>query len=781
MTKNELPDTQPRADDAPPQYSTTAATGAQPSGPVDELNSAFATLNLSTADAPLDVDPCLAHLKLLYAFQTLKDDIGYTDGLWQLFDTRAASNLADKDPNLKNETTKELAMIREKRWALFIARAVDRYESWWNSFPAFPLTESDLHSHGPQHSGFPTETPPLPWTDLTNSPHDVLLVWHAHMLNPQAYLEDCIRQGYNGLWAAGMPWKFVNDAIDDRFNYRVSADCQAAWQALTGRAWDNREDSPTKTLKCPACSEKLVIPWTTCGLPEDAKIPAPDFAGEGYGDARLQFTCHQCGTTLTREVLEVGKFIRDVRNLLAHHRPMPGTILDYKTGLPTTVRGITAGITTDRLGRTFPNRLIKKSLRSSVLEILEPNQYLAPSMNTVRALVEDAIKDQGTLKMVDGISGRSALKPYRLGQEARVHVRKMMSRYWDNFSPFALDLSGAVFRQGIFVEKMYKIDWLRSPVARDTMARLITKYERFTKLMALHPTHVVVPTLDVDLAWHTHQLSPQQYYAHMYRKTSRFIDHDDKIDEDKLSNAFEWTSKAYQSEFGEVYSECTCWYCEAVRASHVTSTAKILGLSKSEKISDSFHDSGRAALCPPDNSAHISAHNAVRLKDADARRNDVHRRLHLAHQARLDDNYAKAQKRARKKGRDLPPKDEYAGYYWGYPYLLYAPYIYPAYVCPVYACDPGVVASGSGGAGACAAGTCAGGAAAGACGGAGVGGCGGSGGCGGGNVGGGCGASSGPGCGGGGGAGCGGGGGGGGGCGGGGGGGGGCGGGGGGG
>ncbi|KAI1025293.1 hypothetical protein LB505_009619 [Fusarium chuoi] len=30
---------------------------------------------------------------------------------------------------------KSLSKVREKRWALFVARAVDRYEAWWDSLP----------------------------------------------------------------------------------------------------------------------------------------------------------------------------------------------------------------------------------------------------------------------------------------------------------------------------------------------------------------------------------------------------------------------------------------------------------------------------------------------------------------------------------------------------------------------------------------------------------------------------------------------------------------------
>jgi len=60
------------------------------------------------------------------------------------------------------------------------------------------------------------------------------------------------------------------------------------------------------------------------------------------------------------------------------------------------------------------------------------------------------------------------------------------------------------------------------------------------------------------------ELSPQAYYNYTLEKTKKFVDHDDKISEDKISDAFEWTSETYQKAYNEVYSECTCWYCEGI-------------------------------------------------------------------------------------------------------------------------------------------------------------------------------------------------------------------------
>lgn len=96
------------------------------------------------------------------------------------------------------------------------------------------------------------------------------------------------------------------------------------------------------------------------------------------------------------------------------------------------------------------------------------------------------------------------------------------------------------------------------------MKDIVTKYERFIEILANYPGEVAVPTLDLDLGWHTHQLSPRSYFDFTVLQTTTFVDHNDKIDEDKLGVLFEWTTKIYQERYGEVYSQCRCWYCEGM-------------------------------------------------------------------------------------------------------------------------------------------------------------------------------------------------------------------------
>ena len=110
------------------------------------------------------------------------------------------------------------------------------------------------------------------------------------------------------------------------------------------------------------------------------------------------------------------------------------------------------------------------------------------------------------------------------------------------------------------------------------------KYLRFMAIIAAHPNEAAVPTLDVDLAWHTHQLSPRSYLAFTVAKTKTLVDHNDKVDEDKLSLSFERMCKIYMERYDEPYSECTCWYCESIRVMNASGAfSNKLFASKDEK------------------------------------------------------------------------------------------------------------------------------------------------------------------------------------------------------
>ncbi|KAK4122062.1 hypothetical protein N657DRAFT_682526 [Parathielavia appendiculata] len=68
-------------------------------------------------------------------------------------------------------------------------------------------------------------------------------------------------------------------------------------------------------------------------------------------------------------------------------------------------------------------------------------------------------------------------------------------------------LADNITRQAAFVDKMHRHLWIRAPSLEGTVRRAVEKYDSFLRLFALYPGEMLVPTLDIDLVWHTHQLS----------------------------------------------------------------------------------------------------------------------------------------------------------------------------------------------------------------------------------------------------------------------------------
>jgi hypothetical protein len=122
----------------------------------------------------------------------------------------------------------------------------------------------------------------------------------------------------------------------------------------------------------------------------------------------------------------------------------------------------------------------------------------------------------------------------------------------------------AILRQGEFVEKMGSLLWIRSPSLQGTLARAISRYQKFFQLLAVFPEKVVVPTLDIDLVWHTHQCAPARYSAYSQAVTGRLINHDDNLAKVTLGDGFKETKNLFYLRFGEEYSRCLCWDCEAL-------------------------------------------------------------------------------------------------------------------------------------------------------------------------------------------------------------------------
>ncbi|KAL4987813.1 hypothetical protein BDW68DRAFT_197135 [Aspergillus falconensis] len=121
-----------------------------------------------------------------------------------------------------------------------------------------------------------------------------------------------------------------------------------------------------------------------------------------------------------------------------------------------------------------------------------------------------------------------------------------------------------VERQCVFVDKMHAHRWIRSPVVAGTLRRAIDRYDNFLHLFRLYPSQFLVPTLDIDLVWHTHQCSAAKYRAFVTKRVGRFINHEDNIGRGTLDDGFMNAEQWYRLRYGEQYQVCLCWSCEAI-------------------------------------------------------------------------------------------------------------------------------------------------------------------------------------------------------------------------
>lgn len=183
MTKESPDSGTPPNGEALPSYAAATSSAVPDESPNDiDVTASFANLSLSPSPPTgvPTVDTCLAHLKLLHAIDSLKEDVGYADGLFGIWDNRAKWDTeilqgAALPPGVKLDSLGEgektklgLSRLREKRWAIYLARAVDRYEAWWNAMTKDKtmLTEQDMATpKNPRYIDFPTSGAPLPWKD----------------------------------------------------------------------------------------------------------------------------------------------------------------------------------------------------------------------------------------------------------------------------------------------------------------------------------------------------------------------------------------------------------------------------------------------------------------------------------------------------------------------------------------------------------------------------------------------------------------------------------------
>ncbi|KAK0491655.1 hypothetical protein IW261DRAFT_101854 [Armillaria novae-zelandiae] len=415
------------------------------------------------------------------------------------------SELKDKVENMTKAEQADYPQIpadKDHRWNWFVALSVERFEKWC-------MTKTTIERD--MREDFVARYLP---------PIDVLMVWHAYQLNPARYLDDCFR--VKGLGDQGS-WFEIMDQVSLAYasDYMVTGRSYN-WTLLTGLPFDPFEcarEMTTRDVECPKCFDRLSVPL----------LAAND---NGYLQQNFKFTCPKCSHIVTKMTLAVHKL---VTNLVVSDVALSQTLHYSGTAaLCNPIRANQVKVAVLRSDVFVPKR-DNLSSREWAVDIQEAVEY---NMEKLKQHMGVHMKDGGS-KLLN----------------------KIVSAYTDD-KIFSLDLVGAVLRQGSFTAKMRKFGWsepdfFARPGDEVALKHCIMRYHAFLNLMLIKPKDFFVPTLDIDLAWHTHQLLPS-YNNDCISYLRRTIDHDDNVKENLLSSAFDKTCLAWKKLYNIRYTPCGC-------------------------------------------------------------------------------------------------------------------------------------------------------------------------------------------------------------------------------
>ncbi|EIW76441.1 hypothetical protein CONPUDRAFT_158469 [Coniophora puteana RWD-64-598 SS2] len=331
-------------------------------------------------------------------------------------------------------------------------------------------------------------------------PIDVVMVWHSYLLNPNKYAEDTTR-----VRQLGRLTKYTEDmemflalpdllTTDNPTPERVQSWIQ---RTRTPYAPANAIAEMThKYVQCPLCFAHVTVPFITS-------------RGTGYAQSKFGHEC-DCSYQITKESLGLTKLARNI----------------VKTGAPDKYLARTVMTPTSLIDKRFATHI-----KDRVLAAMPVQQALSQAPR-----LDGHDVDNYTRQILLNVD--YSVKKFHAAMHSQVlHLLSVCS------PPL-----------GSFIEKMHDLEWIR-PGFFDAQE---DQLRRFLGLMAESPASFFVPTLDIDLAWHTHQLMAKAYQKNCIKYIKRYVDHNDKVEENRLANSFDVTCRVWQDKYHVPYMHCGC-------------------------------------------------------------------------------------------------------------------------------------------------------------------------------------------------------------------------------
>ncbi|THH03055.1 hypothetical protein EW145_g6566 [Phellinidium pouzarii] len=312
-------------------------------------------------------------------------------------------------------------------------------------------------------------------------PIDVAMMLHACILSPHRYYEDGLVRFPQLLKIGAFPLEQIAALINPRtYEFTATSDQINHWKERTGVPFDPlsyKDEVKDVTITCPSCEEDLDVAW------EDN--------GRGYEESAFLRICQKCGLSVSHDRLRVAKFLKDLPDISTSDQAMlRGTLLNVNGDV--------------ELARA---RLI--------------------ALHVTKALR----KDDGSLPLLSETSMAEIFQV--LSQNSQTKLRRdhiaILLRPYAQGTPFTHDLVKAVqglhrFHLDLGDTGCFNPEYLSGPCKELSVA--CKKYDAFLELIAF-PEGVdgAVPSIDLDLVWHTHQLDGLLYRKTVVELTGVYADH----------------------------------------------------------------------------------------------------------------------------------------------------------------------------------------------------------------------------------------------------------------
>lgn len=443
------------------------------------------------------------------------------------------------------------SVSRDKLWQCYLTIAVRRFTIF--------VSALNLSFHDRQSLA--------DFVDSVLPPIDIILVWHSFLLNPKSFYDNFKTNDFTAFSKYMFPLdKITHEISNEDFVYSPSIEIiddftlfiedffikSSIRERFNYNSYQPFDPSAIDlVILCPNCHKKL------------PKCDLTNSDSTGFADAlfQLKFKCCQFNSLVTHDELRRRKLYTDCLKV----SKIPSVIKHYSRE----INKPWAGVSAEAIDSNIKDQTLASYYNGLNILDFSNSKYHYSDLLVLRDYLE--------------------LNPIYMTIPTRIAF------------PIHEDLVTCIKRQEVFIDKMVELNWLMSPCIKETVLESIQRYIRFFSLIK-DSNHGVVPTLDIDLIWHTHQLFQNKYFKYYRKISGSIVDHNDKIEVNRLDTSFAKTCKLYKEKFKQDYSICFCWYCTVNRSGRFAILRRF-GVKPSELIVEDGSVSN----------SHISCHNLVEV------------------------------------------------------------------------------------------------------------------------------------------------------------------------